>query len=360
MSAPAIDLFGEQPDVPTDPVPTFGVGIDALAQETGGWPADVGGERRLGDAVNAAVDQDTLFRARVVGASEVPALFGLSPWLTAFELYHRKRGTIATPEFNARNPDGSPVNSRIHWGVKLERLIVEEACERWGYRPTDRSKVLDNGAGLGGHADMIVWCPERRCEVVLEVKTVDWLERKKWGDEPPSQYLIQPNTYAGLAKVKAFDVIVMVLGGNSDLERFQYDFRPILHAEVEKRVAAFWADVHAGRAPPVDYSRDRETLTVALGEPTEELADLRDNLDAEQDAMDFAAGKALRDQGEAQMEAARTRLLERIGSAGRALLPSYRIGCGMTKGSPDRVAKPGEIIKGRKGYRRFDLKQVEN
>lgn len=299
---------------------------------------------------------DDLFRAKHVGASEVAALFDASPWLTRFELHHRKAGTIATPEFNAVT-DGSPENERIYFGVKLEPIVIEAACERWGYKVEPLPHPLSNGRGLGGHPDCIAIDGERG-RGILEVKTADWLVAKSWGDEPPANYLLQAQTYAGLAQVGWADVIVLV-GGN-ELRRFQYEFRPTLFAEIERRVAAFWQDVEAGRAPPVDYSRDRETLTAVLGEPTEELADLRDNLDAEQDALDFAAGKALRDQGEAQMEAARTRLLERIGTAGRALLPSFKIGCGMTKVSADRVAKPGEIIKGRRGYRRFDLKALEN
>lgn len=301
---------------------------------------------------------DEAFRASVVGAGEVAALFDASPWLTQFELYHRKRGTIATPEFNARNPDGSPVNARIHWGVKLEALIAEEACERFGYHPLETPKRVTNGRGLGGHPDKVVWCPVRQAKVVLEIKTVDWLQRKKWGDEPPSQYLIQPNTYAGLCEALHFDVIAFVMGGNSDLERFQYDFRPRLYSETERRVAEFWADVAADREPPVDYSRDGKTLIEVLGEPTEELADLRDNLDAEQEAMDFLAAKARRDEAEAAMDVAKTRLIERIGTAGTALLPGHRIGANRTKDTPDREAKAGEIIKGRRGYRRFDVKEI--
>ena len=306
--------------------------------------------------MSAPVSKDALFRASHVGASEVAALFDCNPWLTRFELHHRKAGTIATPDFNTV-VDGTPESERIYFGVKLEPIVIEAACERWGYTVEPLPHPVSNSRGLGGHPDCVATCPERG-RGILEVKTADWLVAKGWGDEPPANYLLQAQTYAGLVGVGWADVIVLV-GGN-ELRRFQYDFRPALYAEIERRVADFWDDVHAGRAPPVDYSRDRETLTAVIGEPTEEVADLRDNLDAEQDAMDFAAGKALRDQGEAAMEVARTRLLERIGTAGRALLPSYRIGCAMTKGTADRVAKPDEIIKGRRGYRRFDLKQVEN
>lgn len=308
-----------------------------------------------GEGVSGPVNlTDAAFRASVVGASEVAALFDASPWLTRFELFHRKRGTIATPEFNAVL-NGKPDNERVFWGVKLEAVVIEAACERWGYTPLETPKRLTNGAGLGGHPDKLALCFERGVGI-LEAKTVDWLVAKQWGDEPPLNYLLQAQTYAGLARVQWADLIVLV-GGN-ELRRFRYDFRPAIYADVERRVAAFWRSVEAGDEPPVDYGRDGRTLVEVLGEPTDELADLRDDLDAEQDAIDFLAAKERRDAADAQMEISKVRLIERVGTAGRALLPSHKIGCAMTKGTVDREAKAGEIIKGRKGYRRFDLKGI--
>lgn len=297
---------------------------------------------------------DAAFRQSVIGAAEVAALFDASPWVTRYELFHRKRGTIATPDFNAV-VDGKPENERVYFGVKLEPIVIEAACERWGYVPEHTPERLTNGKGLGGHPDRIVACPERG-RGILEVKTADWLVVKGWGEEPPLNYLLQSQVYAGLAGVAWADLIVLV-GGN-ELRRFQYEARPTLFAEIERRAAAFWSDVREGREPPVDYTRDGKTLVEVLGDPTEELADLRDDLTAEQWAMEFAAGKAMRDAGEAQMEAAKTRLIERIGTAGKALLPSYRLTANRTKDTPDREAKQGEIIRGRKGYRRFDLKEI--
>lgn len=303
---------------------------------------------------------DLAFRARVVGASEASALFDANPWLTHFELWHRKNGTIATPEFNARNPDGTPVNSRIHWGVKLEHLIVEEACERWGYRPLDTPRRIDNGAGLGGHPDRLVLCPERGCNVVLEVKTVDWLERKKWGDEPPLQYLLQPNTYAGLCNAAWADVVVMVLGGNTDLERHQYAFRPKLYAETERRVAAFWQSIREGKPPKPDYSRDGATLSEFYSDPADTAIDLRrDNrmpelmqeyLDAKRDELAAAC----------RVDAAKAEILEKIGNNSEALVEGYSCRVPVQGGSPGRLIKAADVgtyVGARNPYRRFYIKE---
>lgn len=301
---------------------------------------------------------DALFRQSVVGAGEVAALFDASPWLTRFELYHRKLGTIGVPDFNAV-ADGTPENERIWWGVKLEPVVIEAACERWGYEPLDTPKRFDNGAGLGGHPDKLVRCPERG-PGILEVKTADWLVAKKWGDEPPTNYLVQSQTYQGLAGVTWGDVIVLV-GGN-ELRRYRYDFRPTLYAEIERRVAAFWQDVRSGTAPPVDYARDGATLIDVIGVPDDTVADLRDDLDAEQDAMDYAAARERRYAAEADEATAKARLIERIGAAGTALLPSFRVNCGEAKGSPGKLITQemvGTYVGARKGWRRFDLKSME-
>lgn len=301
---------------------------------------------------------DATFRHQHVGASEVAALFDASPWVTRFELYHRKRGTIATPEFNAVRDDNTPENERVYWGVKLEPAIIEAAKERWGYVDRENGGPLSNGKGLGGHPDRRVTCPDRG-PGILEVKMVDWLERKKWGDEPPLHYLLQNQTYQGLDGVSWGDMIVLV-GGNS-LERHCYDFRPGLFAEIEKRVAAFWDDVRNDRTPPVDYTRDGAALIEAIGAPDDSVADLRDDLDAEQIAIEWLSARDRRDAAVIDMEAAKARLVEKIGTAGRALLPSFRIGCGKTKDSAGTLITAdmiGTSIGARKGYRRFDLKEI--
>lgn len=79
------------------------------------------------DAGNGWPNEDT-FRAAHIGASEVAALFEASPWLTRFELWHRKNGTVATPEFGG--------NNRVEAGIRLERAVLDWACDEYGYRLT--------------------------------------------------------------------------------------------------------------------------------------------------------------------------------------------------------------------------------
>jgi predicted phage-related endonuclease len=309
-------------------------------------------------AVNAPANlTDAAFRVSVVGASEVAALFGQSPWLTHFELWHRKAGNVATPDFNAVE-HGQPENERVYWGVKLEPVVIEAACERWGYRPLETPARIDNGKGLGGHPDKIVMCPQRG-RGILEVKTADWLVAKGWGDEPPLHYLLQSQAYQGLAGCDWGDVIVLV-GGN-ELRRFQYQFRPVIYADIEARVVEFWRSIDAGKPPKPDYTRDGTTLVEVIGAPVDAVVDLTRHNRAGILAADFLEAKARKAAAEGDMETAKAELIEIVGGASIAKLEGYRIGCGMTAATPGKLVTEemvGTHIGARKGWRRFDVKEI--
>lgn len=296
------------------------------------------------------------FRAQHVGASEVAALFDCSPYLTRFELWHRKQGNIDTPTFNAVSDDGTPDDERIYWGVKLEAAVIEAAKERYGYIDRDQAERLSNGKGLGGHPDRRVMCPERG-PGILEIKTADWLVRKQWGDEPPMHYLLQSQAYQGLDQVEWGDVLVLV-GGNK-LERFRYSFRPKIYAEIEKRTAEFWQSIEFNQPPAPDYTKDLDTITELTREGSDDVTiDLRtDNLAADAAAR-FLWAREQRTKMQADEDAAKAELLDKIGAAGVGLLSNFTVRATTVAATPERTAKPGEIIKGRRSYRRISVKEL--
>lgn len=305
----------------------------------------------------ATFPSETEFRAKHVGSSEVSALFDCCPYLTKFELWHRKTGTIATPAFNEVGADGTPDDERIYWGVKLEAAILEAAQERYGYTDIEPHPELSNGKGLGAHPDALAYCPHRKSRGYVEIKTADWLVRKEWGDEPPAHYLMQSQSGQGLAGVTWGDVLVLV-GGNK-LERFSYEFRPKIYAEIERRVEAFWQSVEANDPPAPDYARDLPTITDLYREGTDAVADLTgDNL-AHEAAAAFLFARQSRLEAEKREDAAKAELLDKVGTASTGLLNGFRINATTVAGYPDREAEAGEIIRGRKPYRRLTVKEVK-
>jgi predicted phage-related endonuclease len=207
---------------------------------------------------------------------------------------------------------------------------------------------------LGGHPDRRVICPERG-PGILEIKTADWLVRRGWGDEPPTHYLLQNMTYQGLDHVEWGDVLVLV-GGNK-LERFSYTFRPKIYGEIERRVEEFWQSVEANEPPPADYSRDLDTIVELNREGTEDVVDLTaDNL-AHEAAAAFLFAKEARLEAEKREDAAKAELLDKIGTAGTGLLNGFTVRATTVAAVPEREALPGEIIRGRKAYRRITVKE---
>jgi predicted phage-related endonuclease len=291
-------------------------------------------------------DPDFEFRSTHVGASEAAALFDCSPYLTRFELWHRRKGNIDSPDLSGVE--------RVEWGLRLEPAIIAAAADRWGYQLEETPRRLSNGRGLGGHPDQLA--TDERGPGIIEIKTADWLVFKQWGSEPPEHYLLQAIAYAGLAGRSWCDIVVLV-GGNR-LERFCYDFRPKIYAEIERRVEAFWQSIEANDPPPADYTRDLDTIADLYREGTDEVADLTaDNL-AHEAAAAFLFAKEARLEAEKKEDAAKAELMDKMGAASVATLNGFLVRATTVAAVPERVAEPGEIIKGRRAYRRLTVKEV--
>jgi predicted phage-related endonuclease len=199
-----------------------------------------------------------------------------------------------------------------------------------------------------------VTCPQRG-RGILEIKTADWLVRKGWGEEPPMHYLLQSQAYQGLAGVTWGDVIVLV-GGNS-LERFKYEFRPKIYGEIEKRVEAFWQSIRDNKPPPADYARDLDPIKGLYPDQGDETIDLQGDNRAAIAAAEYEAAAEEVRVATKRKEVAAAELFDKLKDASTAFADGYVIRSTLVKAIPDRAAEPGEIIKGRKAYRRLTIKE---
>jgi hypothetical protein len=59
-----------------------------------------------------------------------------------------------------------------------------------------------------------------------------------------------------------------------------------------------------------------------------------------------------------QQDSLRAEIHYKLRDAPLAYTENYKVTAGMTKDTPDRVAEPGEVIKGRKGYRQCLVKRI--
>jgi hypothetical protein len=145
---------------------------------------------------------------------------------------------------------------------------------------------------------------------------------------------------------------VLVLVGGNKLERFCYDFRPKIYAEIER------ASPPSGRASrrtirrrPITRATSTRSPTLPRG--TDESVDLTgDNL-AHEAAAAFLFAKEARLEAEKREDAAKAELLDKLGRRLGRDAQRLHVRATTVASDPRPRAKPGEIIKGRRAYRRL-------
>jgi len=92
-------------------------------------------------------------RAKDITSTEIAALYGLSPYCTAFELWHQKQG-LYVEDFES--------NDRIKWGTRLQDAIAAGVAEDMGWEAKRLDDYMrDDDARLGASFDFEVVCQER-------------------------------------------------------------------------------------------------------------------------------------------------------------------------------------------------------
>jgi putative phage-type endonuclease len=138
-----------------------------------------------------------------IGASEIAAAAGLSPYQTPLELYLRKRGEM--PAFEG--------NDATRMGTLLEPVVKSEFKRITGLIPIDENPPMYRSTlrkWMTATPDMIVTETE-----LGEVKTASWRMKSSWGDEHsdaiPDQYLCQAQWQMGVMGTEFTAVYVPVL-----------------------------------------------------------------------------------------------------------------------------------------------------
>jgi len=195
-----------------------------------------------------------------INSTDSPALLGISPYKTAYELWHVKAGLLEDT-FND--------NARIAWGRRLEPVIAAGVCEDHGLelvRPLKVYMLDDEVDGMGSSFDFEVRDPANPDAGLglLEVKNVDGLVfRNSWqaiDGEPEAPPHIECQLQHQLAvSGHRWAVIGALVGGNtSHLIRRERDeeFISLLRSSVRD----FLASIEAKTPPAPDYRRDLDAL----------------------------------------------------------------------------------------------------
>lgn len=246
-----------------------------------------------------------------IGASEIAAVVGLSPFESAFSLWHRKAGNLPGPD---------PANPLFYWGHALEPLVAARFAElhpEWPhviqvgtYRHAEREWQFAN-------VDRELW-PLRMSDQrsLLEIKTTRYGDN--WGptgsDEIPvhvrCQVMQQMDVFSA-----PYAWVAVLIGGN-DYREYKIPFDETDAAALREAGAAFWASLQTDDEPPIDASFATY----------EAVRDLHPDIDGEDVEVNpalygrYAATKADADSAADAHRQAKSELLAAIGTARRALV----------------------------------------
>lgn len=291
-------------------------------------------------------------RAKDVTSTEVSALFGLSPYLTEFELFHQKRDAVVVK---------LEPNERMKWGNRLESAIAQGAAEDMGWNIAKLNVYMrDQAARIGSSFDF-----EIKSSVngpgILEVKNVDWVQyQKNWIDdgagniEAPEHIELQVQHQMEVAGYE-WCAIVALVGGNEQKIVLRNRDRDI-GKSIREKSGEFWNRVLQNQPPSADYTRDAEYIIKQLRRDS--IEGLVAEADAELEDMikQFEFVRKEASDLEKIKEQRRAEILDRIGHASKVITRFGSLSTGQVKGRSGTLITPemvGTVIGATEGYRSF-------
>lgn len=256
-------------------------------------------------------------RAEDVTSTESPALFGVSPYATRFELFHRKR---------ERQIVELEPNERMRWGSRLQDAIADGIAEDNGWEVRRMSEYLrDPEIRMGSSFDFAVGE-----DGLLEVKNVDALAfRDGWlveGDsvEAPPHIELQVQHQLAVSGRKWAAIGALVGGNRVVMIRREPDAGIV--TSIREQVAKFWDDIARGVEPAPDWASDAAFIAKLYAQSTSgKVLDVRSDSEIAVLAAEYARLGAQEKSAKEQRDAVKAQLLAKIGDAEKAVGDGFSI-----------------------------------
>ncbi len=214
-------------------------------------------------------------RKHGIGASEISSVCGLTPFVSALQVYLIKRGI--------EEPADLSDNQAVEWGNRLEGVVAEKYAETLGVTLTRLNKTYVHAKN-----PWMMCTPDAEIfddfevggiiDYGLEVKTAGERSAFRWGkvvsdddghrvgftfgDDMPQEYLVQCAWSCAVRDCDRWDLAVLI-GGK--------DYRPYTYhrdISLEQRIIAigrkFWEGVQNGIPPDPDASESAKKALVGL------------------------------------------------------------------------------------------------
>ena len=290
-----------------------------------------------------------------VGASEVAALFNVQPDYMhgLYGLWSIKAGLVSPPEID---------NDRIKWGMRLEAPIANGCAEDQGWKIRKGGYFEDDLCpGLGASPDYIVLPPVegKQGPGVMEIKNVDaMIHHSKWANGHPPLHIILQLQQQLAATGYQWGVVCELIGGNT-LSLYHYDVHPKLIRKIRQKINAFWQSVHDKKPPPMDDSPlNGEILKTIYSPSSREIVDFSSDNELPGLCQSYKETNEKIKQLKKESNQLKNSIMDKMGNNQCAVTNGYVISISIQQEKPDRVAMPGEVIKGRSEVRKVLIKEV--
>jgi putative phage-type endonuclease len=293
-------------------------------------------------------------RTEDVTSTESAALFGMSPYLTAFDLWHRKRSGVV-PEFQS--------NERMRWGNRLEAAIAHGIAEEKGWTISPMKDYWRlTGERIGSSFDFLITSLDE--PVHLEIKNVDymafrdgWIEHEDGSIEAPEHIEMQVQHQMLVSGFKRAFIGAFVAGNRYELIERERDEQVI--SAIRAKIAEFWRTVDACQEPVPVLPEDAEAV-IRLNQYAQPGKILDASGDANIEMLVTQYKRACADEKNAQedKDTAKALLLAAIGDAEKVLLPGWTISAAMQAETPPTLITAdmvGTTYGGRKGFRNLRI-----
>lgn len=259
-------------------------------------------------------------RKQDITSTESSALFGASPYMTEFELFHRKAGTLPTDDFadNDRTKWGRRLETSIALGIAEDCGLIVEPFKTYVRLPELRMgssfdfKIVGLADGFTGDEtarDMF----RRLGPGIMEVKNVDGLQFKRaWIEdgetiEAPPHIEFQVSHQLEVSDL-GWSLIAPLVGGNTPKVIIRERDRE-LGAVIRQKVAQFWARIDTNTAPPPDFAQDADAIAQLYRDNDGSSADLSDNFRLIELCVAYKAAAAESKAAEDRKKAARAEIM---------------------------------------------------
>lgn len=290
-----------------------------------------------------------------VTSTEVAALFGCSPYLTEYELFHLKTGAIES---------SFQMNERVEVGQVIEPAIASLASRRLGielvpFKEYKRIVEVRAGASFDFRSTS--------SDIIVECKNVDSLEfKKKWlteadNIEAPPHIELQVQAQMEVADVERCFIAALV-GGN-ELKLIERERDRQIGAIIRAKVSAFWQRVATGEAPPPNFEQDASTIALLYANSSDNVVDMTADERLRELCLAYKLAGADEDSAKKRKEAAKAEILTLIGDAGKVLASGYTISATTVAENKGTIITPemvGTYVGARKGYRNMRISEAKS